>query len=131
MARMPTYHRPVRRSPTEERKYGDHFYDSKAEMRRAVELDLLVRNGNLDYWIKQVLFTLGPDHSTRVDFLCFDWNDDGALDVWVEEVKGYETPEFRKTRKLWKKYAPVPMHILVPRGTSGWKVEILHGKEQA
>lgn len=121
MARIRAFHQPIAKSKAEDRLYGGRTYHSKTEMRRAKELDLLLTNGNIAYWTPQVRFQLGPDHHTVVDFLVYAA--DGIS--WVEEVKGYETPEFRRTRRLWKKYAPIPMRILVPRRQSGWKVEIL------
>lgn len=93
-------------------------YDSRAEATRAVELDLLVRGGVIDHWKRQVVFRLGPDFRTKVDFLV---EADGK--TWVEEVKGCEV-DFARVRRLWKKYGPCPMLVLKRKG-NGWDKETI------
>lgn len=110
-------------APKEQRTYSGVVYDSKAEGARAAELDLLVRVGDVPRYERQCEIALGPDFGTVVDFIV--WTRGGRH---VEEVKGKETPRFRQVRRLWKKYGPMPMHILKRRG-KGWKVEILEGRK--
>jgi hypothetical protein len=88
-------------------EYDGRLYDSKAEAARARELDLLKEAGGIRHWEPQPKFRLGPDFTYRPDFIV--WHNDGTTEV--EDVKGTETPTFRKTRKLWAKYGPVDLCI--------------------
>lgn len=85
------------------------MYDSAAEAARARELDLLIAGGIVLAALRQPTFRLGiSEHVYRADFLV--WGADGS--TWVEDVKGYETPKFRKDVKLWHKYGRFPLHII-------------------
>lgn len=89
--------------------YGGLPYDSKAEARRAAELDLMVRAGAIRGWTRQVTFRLGcMENVMRIDFLV--WDVDGSS--WAEDVKGAETAKFKHDRKLWARYGPCPLHVL-------------------
>lgn len=103
--------------------YNGVRYDSKAEAERAKELDLLKRAGDIHDWKGQVHFILG-DINYRADFLIL--GTDG--EIWIEDVKGMETDRFRIVRKLWKKYGPLPLHILKRKGKQ-WNTEIIRGIE--
>lgn len=105
---------------------GTRTYPSLAQRDRAAELHLLVDAGDIFAVIPEVKMPLGEDFATTVDFLVI--GDDRQYDIWVEEVKGVETREFRKVRKLWPKYAWCPMVIMKRRG-SGWATETLRGAE--
>ena len=48
---------------------------------------------------------------------------EGEEKVWAEDVKGVETPAFRKNKRLWKSYGPCPLRII--RG--GKVVETIEG----
>lgn len=110
-------------------EYGGVLYDSKAEAHYAANLDIEVAAGTVSLWLRQVTVPLGPDFRTRVDFMVI-------MPIWMAhfpnenqrvkfvEVKGVETREFRKARKLWSKYVPFPLHV-IKRG----EVEIIEGKQ--
>ena len=103
--------------------YNGVRYASKAEAARAVELDALQARGTIDFWIGQPLFRLGCAENTyRPDFLVYaeSYIDDP---IWAEDVKGMETPAFRKNKRLWKAYGPCPLRII--RG--GKCVETIEG----
>lgn len=104
------------------------IYASTVEYQRAIELDLLIRSGDVTAWIPQVKVQLGEDFKTTVDFLVFSHRSapDGLSwsAAWFEEVKGVEMPSFRTVRRLWIKYGPCAMKILKRKG-SGWRAEWL------
>lgn len=106
-----------RAKPTE---YNGVRYDSKAEAARAQELDLLEQAGEVDWWTGQVPFRLGTAENVyRVDFMVCEGGE-----VHVEDVKGMETAKFKRDRKLWREYGPVPLHVL-KRKRSGWVREVV------
>lgn len=98
----------------EQRRYGNRTYDSKAEMRYAVELDLRVAAGELLWWIPQPLIMLGEDFSTRIDFLVCSRHGE----LYGVEVKGAETQQWRTVRRMLIKYAPFPIHVVKRGGTA-------------
>ena len=104
-------------------EYNGVTYASQVEATRAAELDLLVRGGVIDRWRRQVHFPLGEDFGTVVDFLV-----ESNGKTWVEEVKGFETSDFHRVRRLWQKYGPVPMLILKRKG-NGWLKETIERSE--
>ncbi len=91
-------------------EYNGVMYDSNAEAKHAFWLDT---DPAVAWWLRQVWVPLGPDFGTRVDFLVAHGSRDAmtGVNVSVHEVKGVETPQFRKVRKLWPKYAPMPMYV--------------------
>jgi len=112
-------------------EYGGRVYDSRAEAEYAAQLDMMKAASEIAWWLPQVPIPLGPDFKTRVDFLvaklttviCFGglashW----ALVIEAHEVKGKETREFAKVRKLWTKYGEFPLHV-IKKGN----VEIIEG----
>lgn len=94
--------------------YNGVRYDSKAEAQRAEALDLLIRAGHVDFWIGQPTFRLGvPENVYRPDFLVIH----GVQSDWpgvchVEDVKGVETPAFKRNKRLWDAYGPCPLHVI-------------------
>lgn len=99
-------------------EYNGISYASKAEAARAMELDLLLRAGEIVEWIGQPTVRLGiPENVYRPDFLVI-----GKYSVhyrrqihcasWYEDIKGMETPKFRRDKKLWKVYGRLPLHII-------------------
>ena len=96
-------------------QYNGEWYDSKAEAEYAAQLDC---NPSVQWRLRQVVIPLGQDFKTRVDFVV------GAMSVAAHEVKGVETLEFAKVRKLWPKYGPFDLHII-----KGGNVEVIHGKD--
>ena len=117
-------------SSKERRTYKGVVYDSRAEARRAAELDLLMtgKGPTLIAIIRQVRIPLGDDFASRVDFVVVRrLTDERGQIPWiqVEEVKGKETTDFRRVRELWPKYGPCVMRILKERPGYGWDVEEL------
>jgi len=105
-------------------EYAGRMYDSPAEARRAEELE---NDKEVAWWIPQVVIELGvPEHKYRVDFLVAVWTSHAAVIVHAEDVKGPETPEFRKHKKMWEKYGPFPLHVLHASGDEkrGYKIEV-------
>ncbi len=113
------FHKPIKRSNAERRTFNGIVYDSILEMQRAAELETLRKAGEIVAWFRQVPVSLGLDTVTRVDFLIV-----GTNRVWCEEVKGFDTREFRRIMRLWKEYGPLPLLVL-RRGTSGWCIETI------
>ena len=76
--------------------YGGRRYASKLEAKRAQQLDLLVKAGEIKSWKPQVRIPLHTGNNKLVGFYVVDFavtdSDDNS---WYEEVKGYET-------QLWK-----------------------------
>lgn len=103
------------------RTYNGVVYASKAEMRRAVELDLLLKAGQIRSYRRQPLYQLGADFHYRADFEVM--RHDG---VHAEDVKGFETREFRRVKRLWRKYGPVNLVIL--KRARGWTAETIPAK---
>lgn len=84
-----------------DRTYKGVVYDSKAEMLRAFELDALKAAGKIKGWERQVEFRLVVERALIckfiVDFRVFDGHS-----YWLEEVKGWPTPEYKLKLKLFK-----------------------------
>lgn len=103
--------------------HGGVRYASKAEASRAVELDLLIRAGDLKRIDRQVRIALGiAENVYVVDFVVTPMR--GR--PWAEDVKGYETPAFKRHKRLWRRYGPMPLLILKRRGR-GWSRETIAG----
>jgi hypothetical protein len=108
--------------------YKGVTYGSKAEAKRAAELDLLLRAGKVAWWLRQVPFDVGEpgvDKPYRVDFLVGEWGPwvderNRLLTVHAEDVKGCDTPSFRRHVKQWRKRGPMPLHVI-----RGRKVEVI------
>ena len=113
-----SYHRPFAAKPTE---HAGVRYASRTEARRAAELDLLQRAGEVRWWIGQVTVRLGcPENTFRVDFVVCE--KDGG--VHAEDVKAIETREFRRNKELWRKYGPFPLWVIM-----GKNLEIIEPEE--
>ncbi len=90
--------------------YNGVRYASKAEADRAETLDILIRCEEIAIWIPQPKFRLGvPENIYVADF--FVVHTDGSY--WVEDVKGYETPKFKRDKKLWKAYGPCRLDLIM------------------
>ncbi|MEW6234731.1 MAG: DUF1064 domain-containing protein [Candidatus Omnitrophota bacterium] len=78
-------------------EYGGRRYDSKKEAAFAAKLDLLLRAGEIKFWIPQVSMPVGANNSTRyvADFLV-GYPDGGFRLI---DVKGKDTPMSRQKRK--------------------------------
>ena len=77
-------------------------FDSRAEARRYGELKLLQQAGEIKGFMLQPSFSLPGGIRYRPDFMVC--NADGT--VWVEDVKGMETKEFKIKKKLWEAQYP-------------------------
>lgn len=101
--------------------YNGVVYASKAEARRAEYLDMLVRGGAIRWWLGQPRFYLGVAENKYVaDFLVM-----GIDGEWVEDVKGAETPKFKRDKKLWSAFGPCPLHVVKAKGDRWETTEIV------
>ena len=112
-------------APKDARTWNGITFASKAEMLRAVELANIMRwtaGGAIPKIIDviyQPKFRLGVSLNVYIaDFLVIP--KDGL--VWVEDVKGSETPKFKRDKKLWKRYGRLTLRIL-KRVRNGWSVQ--------
>jgi hypothetical protein len=102
----------VRRPP----KYRNNFteydgrtYASRAEADRARALDFDKQSGVIKHWEPQPRFRLGCAENVYVaDFIV--WHMDGT--THVEDVKGFESAKFKRDCRLWRRYGPVPLHVI-------------------
>lgn len=93
-------------------EYNGRKYASKAEARRAYELDILKRSGSITLWFPQVSIDIGEpnvDRPYRVDFLVISLN---TGEIWAEDVKGVETASFRRHIRQWRKNGPCDLHVI-------------------
>lgn len=89
--------------------YAGISYPSKAEAERAQQLDMLKCSNHVKGWERQVRFELGcPENRYTVDFVVTEY--DG--NQWAEDVKGYETATFKRNKRLWRSYGPMPLRII-------------------
>lgn len=90
-------------------EYDGRTYASRAEADRARALDLDKQSGSIKHWEPQPRFRLGCAENVYVaDFIV--WRMDGS--VHVEDVKGFESPKFKKDKRLWARYGPCELHII-------------------
>ena len=108
--------------------YNGVKYDSLAEADRAAELDAMLVAGEIAWWLRQIQIPLGsPNVTLRVDFVIgyrVSGVPKGLLQVYAEEVKGFEGERFRVLKKLWPKFGLFPLHILKRNGR-GWDREVV------
>tara|TARA_R110000824_G_scaffold195727_4_gene378621 strand:+ start:1736 stop:2095 length:360 start_codon:yes stop_codon:yes gene_type:complete len=91
--------------------YRGWRFDSKAEAHYAGYLDEQIKSGEVIFWLRQTPYDLTEDDRYRADFTVFARNSE----VYAVDVKGAETESFRRVRRLWLKYGPMPLKI-VKRG---------------
>ena len=97
------------------RRFRDRAYDSIAECEYAKRLQLLLTHGEILEVIPQPIVQLGEDTTYRPDFLVVEYFSSQSVRTLVAyyvDVKGTETPDFKRTKKLWKKYGRLPLHIV-------------------
>ncbi|MHC4405597.1 MAG: DUF1064 domain-containing protein [Planctomycetota bacterium] len=92
-------------------KHNGEWYDSKAEAEYAAMLDLQLDAHDIKSYERQVKIPLGADDSLRVDFVVTEWHDMYAVDV-----KGVETPDFRRKAKLWRDYGTMDLLVMKRKG---------------
>jgi hypothetical protein len=86
--------------------YNGVRFDSRAEAKRAADLDELAADLSL-WYTRQPRFNLGcPENVYVADFLVVHGGK-----VHVEDVKGYATPKFLHDVKLWKAHGPCQLWI--------------------
>jgi len=97
-------------APADERCYGGVRFDSKKELARFLELVELQRAGVVLFIIRQPRFDLPGGTKYTADFLVFykdrarEWEGDRRI---VEDVKGWETPEFKRAKRQVEGMYPV------------------------
>ncbi|MFU0832772.1 MAG: DUF1064 domain-containing protein [Oscillospiraceae bacterium] len=83
-------------------------FDSKAEARRYCELKNLKAMQKIAWFNRQPSFLLPGGIRYRPDFIIC-----AGGRIWVEDVKGMETKEFKLKRKLWNEtYPGLPLKIV-------------------
>ncbi len=85
-------------------------FDSQAEARRYCELKQLLRAGEIRGFARQPSFIIDVAGTRyRPDFIVCG----AGGDIWVEDVKGCETPKFKRDRLLWEAtYWWMPLKII-------------------
>jgi len=94
--------------------YRGWRFDSKMEAEYAKDLDRLVGAKMILWWLRQVPIDLTEDDRYRVDFMVC--HADGLLEAI--EIKGMETEAFRRIRRLWLKYGPMPLKVVKKNRTT-------------
>jgi len=79
-----------------------HTFDSKAEARRYSELRLMLQAGEIKGFGLQPSFTLPGGIRYRPDFIVCGTDNS----IWVEDVKGIETKDFKLKKRLWATFYP-------------------------
>jgi len=99
-------------SPKKERTYNGIVFDSKAEMRRYKELELLEKAGKIrdlqlqESWVLQEPFTYQGKKYRAIHYIAdFSYYDENGNYV-VEDVKGRKTKEYQIKKKLFLKKYP-------------------------
>lgn len=118
-----TFRNKYRVASPADRTWFYRTYASKAEMLRALELDILRQQGVVRLVREQPVFKLGEDFTYRPDFVV---GEASPGNDWAEDVKGHETKQFKTVRRLWAKYGPMPLRILKRKGST-WTVETIVG----
>ena len=89
-------------------QYRGWNFDSRAEAKYAEYLDGGVESGEIYCWFRQTPFDLGEDTRYRADFVVIE----ADFTIYAIDVKGMETPGFKKIKKLWEKYGKIPLRII-------------------
>ena len=85
-------------------------FDSKAEARRYGELQILQKSGEIKGFGRQPSFVIDDSGSRyRPDFIVCGKNNE----LWVEDVKGMETPVFKLKKRRWEENYPWLPLILI------------------
>jgi len=102
--------------------FSGYSFASKIEAQRYAELELLKRAGEVVSIKCQVQVSLSHANIIyKPDFLV-EMKDGSQI---YEEVKGFETPEWRLKRKLWIAYGPGELHIYKLKGRKLYLDEVL------
>lgn len=112
MAKGRAFAKPLKATRTE---FDGIVYDSKSEAARARVLAGLRAQGEIFAALRQVGVDLGEpdvDMPYRVDFLVFKRLPAGSFEVWAEDVKGYDSPTWRRHLKQWAKRGAIPLRTI-------------------
>lgn len=86
-------------------------FDSQAEANRYCELKMLQQTGKIIGFGRQPSFTINTAGTRyRPDFIVCD-----ADGIWVEDVKGKETSDFRLKKREWEHAYPWLPLVLIKR----------------
>lgn len=111
-------------APAAERRWNGRTYASKAEMERAQQLRQFMEAGEVIEIVEQPRLWLGvPENVYVPDFLVL-WKYGGAE---YEDVKGVETAQFRRVKKLWAAYGRLPLRIVKKSGQRFRTSEVIQG----
>lgn len=89
-------------------RFKNRTYASKAEATHAQLRDWELSQGIVAFVLPQPKFVLGDDGDVYVSDFLVVYPD---VSIFADEVKGVETPKFRRDRQLWAKYGPCPLRI--------------------
>ena len=93
-------------------EYNGYVYASKHEAQAAQDLDLMIKAGEIDFYLRQVPFALPGRITYRADFVTYQavqMDDDPPTVLYrviVVEAKGMWTPEAKLKIKLFKERYP-------------------------
>lgn len=92
-------------------------YGSKVEAAYAEWLDKEIAAGRVLWWVRQVRITLGVAECVAVvDFMvCYPCKWHPGVDIEFHEVKGTETPKFKRDKRLWASWGPCRMRVVKPK----------------
>ena len=91
-------------------------------MKRAQQLHQLMAAGQIVEIVEQPKIHLGvPENSYRPDFLVIE---PGGL-AYYEDVKGVETQTFKKTKRLWRSYGRLPLHVVKEKSGRFSVIEVI------
>ena len=91
-------------------EYAGVLYASRAEAAYAARLDAAVAAGLVRFWVGQPVFRLGcPENVYRADMLVVPMQGH----VYVTEIKGCWTLKAKRDMRLWRKYGPCPLHVVM------------------
>lgn len=109
-------------SKPEARTFRGKVYDSKAEMTYATYLNDFINCGEITEVVEQPRLWLGvPENVYVPDFLVIQ----KYGEPYYVDVKGVETPQFKKVKKLWAAYGRLPLKIVTLKGSTFHVSEII------
>lgn len=115
------------KSGRERRTFKGRTYDSIVEMEYAMVLDGLLNDGHLVVVIPQPIVQLGEDFTYRPDFFVMNYSQASHNGHFID-VKGREDKRFPQTKRLWKKYGRLDLHI-VSRTSTGFTTKIIYASQ--
>lgn len=103
-------------------------YASKAEAEYAEWLDCMVDAGLIRRWHRQPRIHLPDDLNVYVP--------DGIVTMldgmrYAFDVKGMETAKFRADKRKWRRYGPMPLHVVKKAGKTFKLAEIVEADQAA